>query len=249
MLQLVADGVFAESEGTAPARVIALPGWMRPRTDFRVVLAGIDSLAVDFPGFGGASPEPDQPGGAAWYAELIDPVLAGAADRVVLLGHSFGGRVAVELARRRPDRVAGLVLTGVPLLRRDDRPTSQTRPSMLHRLARTANRFGVYSDAAMEARRRRHGSADYQAATGVMREVLVTAVRESYDAALDDLASRGTPVELVWGASDNDVPVRVAERIAARIPQATLSVVPGGHLLPLEHPAALTAALHRVLAT
>ena len=44
---------------------------------------------------------------------MLDDLAPGA----VVLGHSFGGRVAVHLAPARPDRVGALVLTGVPLVR------------------------------------------------------------------------------------------------------------------------------------
>ncbi|NIS30326.1 MAG: hypothetical protein GWN07_08695, partial [Actinobacteria bacterium] len=68
---------------------------------------------------------------------------------------------------------------------------------------RAAHRAGLVSDARMEAWRRRRGSADYRSASGVMRDVLVTVVNESYEEALGRIEG---PVELVWGRGDVDVP-------------------------------------------
>ena len=106
--------------------------------------------------------------------------------------------------------------------------------------------WGVVGEDRLERARRRHGSADYRAAHGVMRDVLVRLVNERYDDALDALAC---PVELVWGDDDIDVPVSVARRLAERIPGAHLELVPGaGHLVPVQAPGAVRAAVERALA-
>jgi pimeloyl-ACP methyl ester carboxylesterase len=243
MLRAIGDGLFGEQYGDSPARVLALPGWMRQRSDFRLVLDGYDALALDLPGFGGASPEPTSPSGAAGYASTVAAALDACAEHVVVLGHSFGGRVAVNLAVAHPDRVAALVLTGVPRL---VAPQQVPRPSTGFRLVRWLHRRGVVSDARMEALRRTRGSDDYRNATGVMRDVLVIAVNEHYE---DVLPNIHCPVELVWGDDDTAAPLTMAQRAVARFGNgAALTIVPGaGHLTPLTAAPALRAALDRHL--
>jgi pimeloyl-ACP methyl ester carboxylesterase len=236
--------VFGEQTGTGAPRVLALPGWMRRRTDFDAVLAGVDAIALDLPDFGGATPEPAEAMGAAGYAAAVTPALQACADGVVLLGHSFGGRVAVHLAADHPDRVAAVVLTGVPLLHRAGRPS---QPPAWYRAVRWLNRKGIVADHRMDALRNERASADYRNASGVMRGVLVTVVNEEYD---DVLARVHQPVELVWGDPDPDVPVEVAERAASLFGgPARLTLVPGaGHLTTATAVPALREALHRHLA-
>ncbi|WP_420446955.1 alpha/beta fold hydrolase [Candidatus Poriferisodalis sp.] len=218
-------------------------GWGRTHRDLLECLAGSDAIALDLPGFG-ASPAPSAAGGAAAYADAVEPVLDECASQVVVLGHSFGGRVAVELAARRPDAVASLVLCGVPLLRRTDRPTP--RPALRFRLAHRLHRCGLLAEGTMERMRQRYGSADYRAANGIMREVLVTVVNETYESQLSRIAQ---PVELVWGRHDEPVPVEIARRAAGMLADARLTVLDGvGHLVPTEAPAALAAAVRRQLA-
>jgi pimeloyl-ACP methyl ester carboxylesterase len=241
MLRAVGDGLFGEQYGSGPGTVLALPGWMRSRSDFREVLDGLDALALDLPGFGGASPVPAAAAGAGGYAELVAPALDACAERVVVIGHSFGGRVAVNLAALHPERVAALVLTGVPRL---VAPAHTPTPSTGYRLVRWLHRRGVVSDERMEALRRRRGSDDYRNATGVMRDVLVIAVNENYERVLPQVTC---PVELVWGDNDTAAPLAGAEAAVSRFGgEATLTIVPGaGHLTPLTAAPALRAALDR----
>ena len=224
--------------------MLGLHGWGRTHRDLLECLAGTDAIALDLPGFG-ASPVPTAPGGASAYADLVEPVLDECAPRVVVLGHSFGGRVAVELAARRPDTVASLVLCGVPLLRRTDRPAA--RPALRFRLARSLHRRGLLGDGTMERMRQHYGSSDYRAAQGIMRNVLVTVVNETYERQLSHLTQ---PVDLVWGQDDDQVPVSVAQQAAALLDDARLTVLDDvGHHVPTESPAALAAVLNRRLAT
>ncbi|HVE46177.1 MAG TPA: alpha/beta hydrolase [Acidimicrobiales bacterium] len=252
MLSAFASGrLFGAVHGSGAPSVLALHGWGRTSADFDSTLAGLDAVALDLPGFG-ATPPPPEPWGAAGYAEAVAPVLDDMAMPVVVVGHSFGGRVAVHLATLEPERVAALVLTGVPLVRRPGALPKARRPPLGYRLARALNRRGLLPDSRMEDLRRRHGSADYRAATGVMRDVLVRVVNETYEEQLDALSC---PVELVWGEDDADAPLSVAEAAASRLRGSdragpvTLTVVgAAGHFTPRTAPAELRAAVTRCLA-
>lgn len=218
---LLGGAVLAEKIGDTP-RVLALHGWARTRTDWANVLTAVPSLAVDLPGFG-ASPEPSQAWGSRDYAALLAPLLADGGWTVV--GHSFGGRVAVQLAAGWPGTIDRLVLTGVPLLRR----TAEAKPALAYRLVKRAHRLGLLSEARMEAQRRKRGSADYRAAQGVMRDTLVRLVNEDYRALLPAIE---VPVELVWGAGDTAAPLSMVKEAVTLLPQATLTVSEtSGHLL------------------
>jgi len=243
VLRTFAEGrLFGSVTGSEAPRVLALHGWARSHRDFDAVVAGdgpapLPALALDLPGFG-ASPPPPAAWGAEAYAELVGRVLDEMGSPVVVLGHSFGGRVALHLAIARPEVVHALVLTGVPLLHPLGR---RSHVALAYRLTRRLHGLGLVSDAAMEASRQRFGSADYRAAQGMMRQVLVRAVNETYELQLDAV---GCPVHLVWGADDTVAPLEVAERAVTRLAQGDLTVHPGvGHLTPLLIPSALRAAV------
>ena len=252
MLSAFADGaLFGEIVGEGDPQVVCLHGWGRSHRDAVGVLSlpgapAVSGISLDLPGFG-ASPAPPTPWGSSDFAEALVPVLEEAGRPVVLVGHSHGGRVAVAMADRRPDLVAGLVLVGAPVLRR----TSATKASWRYRAVRALHRVDLVSDRRFEEIRRRSGSADYNAASGVMRDTLVRVINESFD---DELGRVAVPVALVWGEFDTDVPRDVAERAAAlledgRAPWVSVTIVPGaGHLTVTEEPAAIRTAIDAVLA-
>lgn len=239
-VQALADGrVLAERIGEFPPRVVALHGWGRSGSDFVPVLAGLDAVAIHLPGFGPTAP-PESVWGTGDYADLVASAIEPFAP-VVIVGHSFGGRIAVRLAARRPDLVSGLVLTGAPLVRLGQ----AAKPALSYRIAKWLNRVGIVSDAAMETRRRAAGSADYNAASGVMRDIMVTTVNENYD---EDLAEISCPTWLVWGESDTAAPTAAGKVASERIRGASWRVVPGeAHLLTPTLGAAVRAATEEAL--
>jgi pimeloyl-ACP methyl ester carboxylesterase len=275
VLRAFCDGtVFGACWGVDPPRVVALHGWGRTHLDFAASLgpasggrtapaAPLSVVALDLPGFG-ASPPPPAPWGSADYAEVVAGVMAelgstgdgtGSVDRpdgrprehrMVLVGHSLGGRVALTLAATHPEMVTGLVLCGAPVA---PRPPA-ARPATAYRVVRCLHRWGVVPEAVMERARQRHGSADYRSATGVLRETLVRLVNEDYRAAVAAVAAAGCPVELVWGDDDTAAPLDGARWLADRLPGARLTVCPGaGHLVPTTVPDQLRAAVDRLLAS
>ena len=98
----------------------------------------------------------------------------------------------------------------------------------------------------MEALRQKYGSADYRAASPVMRTVLVKVVAESYE---DELRRLQCPTTFVWGARDTAAPLAVADAAVAITPHGELDVIEDAdHDLPLTHPDAIAAACRALLA-
>jgi pimeloyl-ACP methyl ester carboxylesterase len=249
VLRAFGDGkIFGETYGSGPVAVVWLHGWARAAGDFaasagEVAAAGFSSVALDLPGFG-VSPPPERAGGAHLYGDVVAAVLASIGpDPVVLVGHSFGGRVATVVAAEHPGAVRSLVLTGTPLLAREGR----SRSPWQYRMVRALRARGLVGEERMEAARQRYGSRDYRAARGVVRDVLVAMVNESYE---QEMAGVRAPVRLLWGKRDAEVPVGVAERSRDLFGAgASLVVLEGvGHFVPTEAPHELAATVLEALA-
>ena len=236
--------------------VVLLHGWggraasMTPlanalRERFRV-------LAFDLPGFGETS-LPPEPWGTFEYASFVAAALAGlGVQRASFIGHSFGGRLGIWLAANRPELVQSLVLidsAGVkplPTLKRRLRTAVFKAAKALLRL-RILGRAGP---ALQERLAAKLGSADYRAATGVMRASMVKTVNEDVTHLLPRI---GVPTLLLWGENDKETPVADGEKMAGLIGDAVLIRVAGaGHFSYLENPlyvqAVVIAFLDGVLA-
>ncbi len=239
MLTVVSGDLLADRVGKGEPRVLALHGWNRSGADFGRILEGTDALAIHLPGFG-TTPVPPAEWGSVEYADHLAEALAGSGPFVVV-GHSFGGRVAVRLAVRHPELVTSLVVTGAPLVR----ATPPPRPSPLLTAVKRLHAAHLLPRSVVDRVRRNRGSDDYRAAEGVMRGVFVRVVGEDYR---EDLAALRVPVRMVWGELDDSAPLAGARLAAEIVDGCRLDVVPGeGHLLTgaLEDAvrAALTAAL------
>ncbi len=228
--------------------MVWLHGWARQGRDFAssaigLAALGTSSVALDLPGCG-SSPAPTVAGGARSYALMVlGAIKEIAQEPVVLVGHSRGGPIATIIAANHPELVKALVLIGAPLVKRDN----PTKPRRGYQLLRTLNKKGLVSPEKMEKARRRHGSSDYRNSSGVMRDVLVAMVNESYEI---ELAKVQAPVFMVWGENDTEVPVAVANKAAIFVntPHSLRVLEDVGHLVPLEAPSDLVQTVREALA-
>jgi pimeloyl-ACP methyl ester carboxylesterase len=94
----------------------------------------------------------------------------------------------------------------------------------------------------MEAARQRYGSSDYRNASGLLRDILVARVNESYE---DELSRVRAPVAMLWGERDLDVPESVAARagVLLHAPHTFRGVGGVGHLVPTEAPRELASTI------
>jgi pimeloyl-ACP methyl ester carboxylesterase len=212
----------------SPRHIIFLHGWGGSRESLR----GIATLfqhthrvhLVDLPGFGDA-PAPPETWGTIEYADLVQQYMVDRlAGSVILVGHSFGGRVSVRLASRRLAQIQALVLMGVPGIPHP--PLSRT--SLRRRAIRSLRRALVAAQPVLGSgpvrwHSDRFGSKDYQAA-GVLRPVLVRTVNEDLTESARAIAC---PTLLVWGSDDTETPVWIARRYVELIgSKATLAILP-----------------------
>ena len=205
--------------------VIFLHGWggdasafyfcaERLKGEMRCVLA-------DCAGFG-KSAEPRAPYTVADYAADVLSLADGlGAERFALVGHSFGGRVALELAAHHPERVRALALVDAAGLRPRRKPAYYLRVAV-HKVLKRLGGRGL------------RGSSDYRALSPVMKATFVNVV--NYDQTpLLPLVS--CPAAVFWGKDDRDTPPYMAKKFACGIKDSALFMLDGGHFAYLTDPA------------
>jgi pimeloyl-ACP methyl ester carboxylesterase len=232
-------------EGSGPS-VVLLHGWGASSQTLQAPAAALAAefrvLTPDLPGFGWSDAPP-----AAWgsgeYADHVRALLdALGIGRAALLGHSNGGRVAVRLAARMPERVERLVLVASAGLRRRRRPRDYARLAVTKALKGLAGvpLVGGLGRPLLRRWAERVGSRDYKAA-GRMRPTLVRLVNEDLAPMLPDIQA---PTLLLWGDQDQEVRREAVLTMASRIKDARLLVFPGaGHFPFLDAPERFAQAL------
>jgi pimeloyl-ACP methyl ester carboxylesterase len=179
---------------------------------------------IDLPGFGEA-PVPPDTWDTVTYTDLVQHYLL---DRVggpvVLVGHSFGGRITLRLAARRLPQIRGAVLMGVPGLP----DTRWSRKKMRRTWIRALRRFltavrPITGSRLVDWHSRKYGSRDYLSA-GPLRKILVRTVNEDLT---DAARTVECPVLLLWGTDDDETPQWLGERYRELIgARATLGLLP-----------------------
>ena len=178
---------------------------------------------LDFPGFG-ESDEPLSPWTIKDYSLLIEKLVKELdIKKPVVMGHSFGGRVAIYYSSNNP--IEKLVLFGSPCIRKDkELPLSVKILKGIKKLP-GMDKLGEYMKQYI-------GSRDYKAASPIMRQTLVNVVNE-------DLTPYAMQIEeptlLIWGQDDTEAPVSDAKELEQIMNDAALIVLPGTHYAYLEN--------------
>ena len=206
---------------------------------FHALLAErFEVYAPDHPGFGASDERADVgdvAGLASHYLDLTDRLEL---DRTVLVGASFGGRVACELALRAPERFSRLVLLAPVGLDLPEHPVTPLFPR-----SREEARGMLFHD--RELARRFSSGSEFGCVLGTERDHRALG---RFRADAGDLAPRlegiAVPTLVIWGDHDRVVPPAHGERFAALLPDARLLTVRDcGHGLPFEAPEAVADAI------
>ncbi|GLQ34980.1 alpha/beta hydrolase [Amylibacter marinus] len=209
---------------------------------------GWDVLVPDMPahGLSGGAPLTSIEDMADWHVALMDQLGVKSAH---VVGHSQGGLIALEMARRSGDRVRGLSLVGCALaipvndmllgLARDKEPAAinamvdwghgpvghahdHTMPGQSHL---------YYGRQLMEANETGALFADLSACA-------------AYSTGADAAAALSCPAQAILGQRDKMTPLKFGLQMAKAIGDETPTVIPNaGHMLPNEHPVEVNRAL------
>ena len=223
--------------------VVMLHGWASNCELFRAsalpVSAKYRVLAPDMPG-NGETPEPPSDWHVDDYMDFITHFIAHfGCKKVILLGHSFGGRVIIKLANR-----AGLPFAITKIILVDSagiRPEKTAEQKLKESAVKFGKKLIAKNPALLDKMQSRMGSADYKAASPLMRKVLVNTVNEDLT---DLLPGIRQSTLLIWGTLDTATPISDAETMERLIPDAGLARIEGaGHFSFLENPPLYNAIL------
>ena len=180
-------------------------------------------VAMDMPGFG----ESEEPPSAWCVDDYVNFVIDFLKDydnkEIMFLGHSFGGRVIIKLNSRKdlPFDISKVILVdsaGI-LPPKSNKKSWRTRYYKMGKAFLSTKLIQKIAPDALENFRKKMGSADYAAASPLMRQVLVKVVNEDLEPLLPNIKC---PTLLVWGVNDTATPLSDGEKMEKLIPDAGL---------------------------
>lgn len=227
-------------EGNGDA-ILMLHGWGSNMLPFQSMMKHLSSYykvyALDMPGFG-QSEEPSTPWAVDDYVNFIIHFTKEMdIKNAILIGHSFGGECIIKLAniKQLPFNISKIILMGSAGIRRQKtlQQKIKIRTYKLGKwfLNRKLMRF-LYPNA-LEQLQSRSGSADYRAASPLMRQSFVKVINENLEEHYFTNIKSSTL--LIWGENDTATPLIDGQYMEKTIPDAGLVTIKNaGHYVFLD---------------
>jgi pimeloyl-ACP methyl ester carboxylesterase len=263
-----AGRISTVSAGTGPP-VLCLHGLGGTKASFLTTLAALADrhrvIAMDLPGFGESDKPLTAPYDAPWFADVaIEALDALGIERAHLVGNSMGGRVAIEVGLRHPDRVVRLALLSPALAWLRDRRWRWLLRAPLPKLGLIQPAPRAITEPLV--RRLVPGGSNGWSAAGVdefLRSYLTPRGRVAfYEAArniyLDEphgeqglwrrLEELSPDSLFVWGRQDQLVPIAFMKHVERALPAARHLELDCGHVPQVEAPEETHRAVRRFFA-
>ncbi|MCP6718516.1 MAG: alpha/beta hydrolase [Patescibacteria group bacterium] len=222
-----------KATGSGPV-ILILHGWPSSsdswaRSMKSLSIAGYQVICPDLPGFGKSDTQV-QPWSVAnymeWVLKFADSLKL---DDFILLGHSFGGRVAVKFSAKYGDRLKCLILCDSAGIR----PKLDAKSTAISKVVQIGN--NVFSPGFLvEVKNVLRNilyffikNRDYVKAKGVMKATMTKVVEEDLGLYLPKIKNKTL---LIWGKKDTLVPIEYAYQFKDKIRDSKLEIIPGvGH--------------------
>lgn len=224
---------YIEEGPDTKTNIILLHGWGTSIDSFKPIIENISKnykvYAIDFPGFG-KSQKPDESYTVEDYSKIVLEFINKLnLENVVLVGHSFGGRVIIKLVGKLGYKPAKIILVDSAGIRPKRKLKYYIKISVFKtvkyivRILLGKNK----SEEIINKYKNKFGSQDYKNADETMKKVFKNVVNEDLTPYLKNI---NAPTLLIWGELDNDTPLKDAQKMEQLINNAGLVVIKGaGH--------------------
>lgn len=218
-------------KGTNNKVVLLLHGWGGSLNSFKhlenyLILKHFSVITLDFPGFGG-SDLPNENWDLKDYVNIVCELLDKEnIEKVSIVCHSFGGRVAILFSSENKDKVDKLVLVDSAGIK----PKFSIVKSFKifkYKCLKKLKKIGlIKKDLSC------YGSADYKAMPEKLKPVfnkIVTTDLTSYSKKIQ------APTLIIWGKDDKDTPFYMAKKLNKNIKDSAIITFEGGHFAYLNN--------------
>lgn len=211
-------------------KFILLHGWGHTLNNLKPIaneLSEYDCYLIDLPGFGD-SPTPDKVLSVSDYANIIKNFILNklsSDNKVYIIGHSLGGRIALYLASLYPDIIDGIFIVSGAGLKKHKKLKDQIIIKSAKLLKSFYKLLGldIMKSRLYKAYYNKFASSDYKNASPMMKKVLKAVVKEN----LSSIAKKiSVPTILIYGENDITTPVFFGKKYNKFIKDSKLYILP-----------------------
>lgn len=234
--------------------ILILHGWNLSREKFDPLKIALKHYQyrifnIDLPGFG-KTVKPERPLYLSDYTDYVcDYLKKMKLSKINLIGHSFGGRIAIKLAYNHPELLNTLILIGAPGIN----PVSKTKITFFLFLSKIGKLIFLilplshFQNFARKILYRAAKATDFYNTDSRLRETFKNVIKENLGSYLRRIK---IPTFLLWGQDDTTVPVKIAQKMSSLIRHSRLKIIPSAkHGLPWTHPEITAREIHSFIST
>jgi pimeloyl-ACP methyl ester carboxylesterase len=207
----------------------------------------INAIIPDLPGFG-ENPSPNQPWSLNDYVEWVNEFCEKKnLSQIFLLGHSFGGSIAIKFTIKYPEKVKHLILCSSSGIRKTKKSPIHFTFSAIARLLKwlRVEKIPVVKNVWQFFRKIFYGKilrkTDYLQVKGVMKQTFQQIIGEDITNYLPQIK---TPTLIIWGQKDKITPLSHAHLMNQKIPNSKIVILENMKHCPyLENPQLLTQTI------
>lgn len=221
-------------------KIILLHGWNQNKEIWNNIISKLSdykTLAIDLPGFGNEKIS-NYNWGIPEYTKWAEKEIERLKDNemnIILIGHSFGGRIATKIASENPKWLRGLVLSGSPSIYR---PMASIKIKIfIYKILKSFIPHNIkllFLPSELKQA--------YQKGMDIIFRKVVT-----YDQT-DSVNKIDVPTLLIWGINDTEVPLHIPNEMTAKIKGSELKIIDNaGHNSFIDNPDLFTGYVKKFI--
>jgi len=220
---------------------LILHGWGSKSDKWKEVISqiadnGFKVIAPDLPGFG-KSDQPQKAWGVEEYADFVEQFVSSLnLNKLNILGHSFGGAVAVKYTQKFPHRIKKIILVGAALFRR--KKLKLRVFYIFSKIFKILKFLPFYNKLRKAIYKFIIRKSDYPYTKGLMKSIYLKVIKQDLTWELSQIKN---PALIIWGENDKVKPLKEAHKINQILSNSELKIISEvGHSPYYKKPSQLT---------
>lgn len=246
-MQKIIQGTLTHYQVINPKQtktLLILHGWGQSGSAWKVIADLLPQthqvILLDLPGFSGTEHLPNNPSVPEYTQFILEFINKLNLKKPAILGHSFGGQIAINLAASQPNLLSHLILLSPAGIR--NKSKKQKIKTYIYKRFKILKKLLPKSITKLILKQ--ITSTDYYNASQKHKEILKQIVVQDLT---DKLSHTITPTTIIWGSEDKEIPYQ-GKFIANLIPNSNLVILYGADHNPhLNNPQDLVQAINQSL--